>query len=155
MKLCLALMVIGVSLIFGCGVNKVIVSQTAEGPKDIFINLQGDPLLISIELKTSLESRGYHITLNTEEAGKMFVKDIDGGSIIYKNASDSPFRYELVLGYQPIQDRIQLIAASLRDRQQNKILGTYRWSWDRLLPAPTIEGAIDQIDKNLLSKVFR
>jgi len=143
------------SLVLGaCGVNKAIVSQQADGPKDLFVNLQADPLLISIELTMILESKGYQVALSTEESGRAVIHNTDNGSIIRKNVSQSNFRYELILAYQPIQDRIQLIAASIRDRKENKILGTYRWSWDKLLPAPTIEGAIEKIDQNLLSKVF-
>ncbi|PTU32412.1 hypothetical protein [Stenotrophobium rhamnosiphilum] len=139
----------------GCGVNKALIAGAAEGPKQIFINLQGDPLLIAIELKTLLAAKGYEVALNTEEAGKTVVQNTNTGSVIYKNVSDSRFRYELTLGYVPIQERIQLVAASIRDREQNKILGTYRWSWNQLAPAPTIERAIEMIDENLLVKVFR
>ncbi|KZY82261.1 hypothetical protein A3740_24420 [Oleiphilus sp. HI0068] len=59
-----------------------------------------------------------------------------------------------MLGYQPIQDRIKLIVASVRDREKNKILGTWRWSWSQMIPAPTIEGAIYLVEENLLAKVF-
>ena len=147
------LVLVGIS---GCGgVNKATIAGTAEGPKQIFINLQGDPLLIGIELKTLLASRGYEVALSTEEAEKSVVENTAKGSVIYKRVSESSFRYELTLGYVPIQERIQLIAASLRDREQNKILGTYRWSWNKMAPAPTIDKAIAMVDKNLLSKVFR
>jgi len=149
------ILVVLFSLILGgCGVNKAMVSQEADGPKDLFVNLQADPLLISIELRMILESKGYQVALSTEEAGRAVVENTNSGSIVHKNVSQSNFRYELILAYQPIQDRVQLIAASIRDRKENKVLGTYRWTWDRLLPAPTIEGAIEKIDQNLLSKVF-
>lgn len=139
----------------GCGMNKAVIAERAQGPREIFVNLRNDPLLISIELKTMLEAKGYRIALSTEEASRAVVKASGDSNVIYKNVSESPYRYELILAYQPIQDRVELIAASLRDREHNKILGTYRWTWDRLLPAPTIEGAIDRIDENLLSRVFR
>ena len=141
-------------ILVGCGVNKSMVSQEADGPKDLFVNLQADPLLISIELRMILESKGYRVALSTEETGRAVVENTNSGSIVHKNVSQSNYRYELILAYQPIQERIQLIAASIRDRKENKVLGAYRWSWDRLLPAPTIEGAIEKIDQNLLSKVF-
>ncbi len=155
MKLNVVAVAMFAALISGCGVNKAIVAQTAVGPKDLFVNLQGDPLLISIELRIGLESKGYRVDMNTEEAGKSVIQDTNNGSVVYKNASDSSYRYELLLSYQPIQDRIQQIAATVRDRQANKILGTYRWTWDRFLPAPTVEGAIELIDENLLSRVFK
>lgn len=142
-------------VVAGCGVNKATIAGTADGPRQIFVNLQGDPLLISIELKVLLAARGYEVALNTEEAGKAVVRNTSTGSVIYKNVSDSSYRYELTLGYVPIQERIQLIAASIRDREQNKILGTYRWSWNTLAPAPTIDQAIAMIDENLLAKVFK
>lgn len=139
----------------GCGMNKAVIADRAQGPREIFVNLRNDPLLISIELKSILEAKGYRVAVSTEEASRAVVKASGDSNVIYKNVSESPYRYELILAYQPIQDRVELIAASLRDREQNKILGTYRWTWDRLLPAPTIEGAIERIDENLLSKVFR
>lgn len=149
------ILVVLFSLMLGaCGVNKAIVSQETDGPKDLFVNLQTDPLLISIELKMILESKGYQVALSTEESGRAVVENNQNRSVIHKNVSQSNFRYELILAYQPIQDRIQLIATSIRDRKENKILGTYRWSWNKMLPAPTIEGAIEKIDQNLLSKIF-
>jgi hypothetical protein len=154
MKFQIVLVMLLSFILAGCGVNKAMVSQKADGPKDLFVNLQRDPLLISIELRMILESKGYQVALSTEETRQAVVENTKNGSVIRKNVSQSNFRYELVLAYQPIQDRVQLIAASIRDRKENKVLGTYRWSWDRLLPAPTIEGAIEKIDQNLLSKVF-
>lgn len=139
----------------GCGMNKAVIADRAQGPREVFVNLRNDPLLISIELKTILEAKGYRVALSTEEASRAVVKTSGESNVIYKSVSESPYRYELILAYQPIQDRVELIAASLRDREQNKILGTYRWTWDRFLPAPTIEVAIERIDENLLSKVFR
>lgn len=143
------------SVLSACGVNKAIIADTTSGPREIFVNLANDPLLITIELKTILMAKGYKVALSSESADKAVVKNTDSGSVIYKNVSESNYRYELILGYQPVQNRIQLIAASLRDRKLNEVLGTYRWSWDRMLPAPTIEGAVEKIDENLLSKVFR
>ena len=83
------------------------------------------------------------------------IKNTSDGQIVYKNVSKSTFRYELVLGYQSNMGRVVLISASLRDREKNKILGTYRWTWDRMFPAPTPDEAVEQIDLNLLSKIFR
>tara|TARA_R110001592_G_C13089558_1_gene743313 strand:+ start:1029 stop:1511 length:483 start_codon:yes stop_codon:yes gene_type:complete len=141
--------------ITACGVNKVKIASKATGPKELYVNLSQDPLLITIELKMILESIGYKVALSTEEANKAIKIHNDSQTeTIYSNVSESTNRYELILGYQPIQDRIRLIAASVRDRKENKILGTWRWSWDQMLPAPTIEDAIYLIDENLLSKVF-
>lgn len=140
----------------GCGgVNKATIAGTATGPKQIFINFQDDPLLIGIELKTQLTSQGYEVALNTEESEQAVVQNTSSGSVIYKRVSNSTFRYELTLGYVPAGGRILSIAASLRDREQNTLLGTYRWSWDKLFAAPTIDAAIAMIDENLLAKVFR
>lgn len=137
-----------------CGVNKARIADTASGPKELYVNLQNDPLLISIELRQALETLGYVIAMSSEEAGMSAVVDSDTGKHIYHNITAVPYRYELILAYQPIQERVQLIAASVRDRQQNKVLGTYRWSWSQLAPAPTIDDAIVMIDQELLSKVF-
>lgn len=141
--------------LISCGVNKVKIASKASGPKELYVNLSHDPLLITIELKMILESIGYKVALSTEEANKSIkILNDSQTETIYSNVSESNHRYELILGYQPIQDRIRLIAASVRDRKENKILGTWRWSWDQMLPAPTIEDAISLIDQNLLSKIF-
>ncbi|WP_018403843.1 hypothetical protein [Marinobacter gelidimuriae] len=142
-------------LITGCGVNKAKIASQAEGPKEIFVSLAGDPLLISVELKQELAFYGYAVALSTEESLKDVQVNSGDRSTTFKNVSDSNYRYELSLGYRPIQDRIQLIAASLRDRKTNTVLGTYRWSWSRGLPAPTIEEAIAMIHRNLLSPIFQ
>jgi len=150
----LTLLLLIVIFVSSCGVNKVRIAKSTNGPKNLYINLANDPLLISIELRSILETKGYKIALSSEESSKS-VKVKDGNNeITYKNVSDSNYRYELTLGYQPIQGRIELIAASVRDRKNNTILGTYRWSWDHIMPAPTIEKAIIMIDENLLSKIF-
>lgn len=141
--------------IFGCGVNKVKIAQTTNEPKELFVNLSNDPLLISIEIKTILEMNGYKVALNTEESHKSIKIKEGEKDIIYQNVSNSNYRYELVLGYRPVHDKIELIAASVRDRENDKILGTYRWSWDRTWTvAPTIEKAIEMVHSNLLMKIF-
>lgn len=150
----IAVVLVGL-LLSGCGVNKARIAQQAEGPKDLYVNLSSDPLLLSIELRAGLEARGYQVALNTEEVRRSAVVDREDGKTIYHNATDSPHRYELSIAYQPIQDRIQLISAAVRDRETGTIMGAYRWSWARLIPAPTIDGAIEMIDENLLTPVFR
>ncbi|KZY37731.1 MULTISPECIES: hypothetical protein [unclassified Oleiphilus] len=138
-----------------CGINKIKIADKATGPKELYVNLSSDPLLITIELKTILESKGYKVALSTEESAKEVTIHADSNTeTTYKNVSSSNNRYELILGYQPIQDRIKLIVASVRDREKNKILGTWRWSWSQMIPAPTIEGAIYLVEENLLAKVF-
>lgn len=144
-----------VVLLVGCGVNKAKIAKEAEGPRDLYVSLANDPLLISIELKLELEARGYNVALSSEEYQQSVVVDHGDGKTIYHNANSAPHRYELSLGYQPIQDRIQTISALVRDRESGDVMATYRWTWNHMLPAPTIEGAIDMIDKNLLTPVFR
>ena len=141
--------------ITSCGINKIKIADKATGPKELYVNLSNDPLLITIELKTILESKGYKVAFSTEESSKEVTIHSDPNTeTTYKNVSSSNNRYELILGYQPIQDRIKLIVASVRDRENNKLLGTWRWSWSQMIPAPTIEDAIFQIEENLLAKVF-
>jgi hypothetical protein len=144
--------------LYGCGVNKVRVADIADGPKDLFVSLTHDPLLISVELKAILESKGYRVALSTEEpamAQTVINKNI---ATTYKSVSESVFRYELQIGYSTWygvnSDRIAMISASLRDREKNKILGTWRWKWDQLLSPPTPEEAVEMIENNLLNPIF-
>jgi len=154
MKKVLAVFLVAVFL-SSCGVNTVRIAEEANGPKELYVKLANDPLLISIDLRAVLEAKGYEVSLNTENTRRSAIVDEDGAKIIYHNVSGSTYRYQLSLGYQPIQDRIRMISAVVTDRESGKILGTYRWTWNTLLPAPTIVSAIDMIESNLLRPVFR
>jgi len=151
----IVIMVMALLLVAGCGTNKAVIGGQASGPKELFVNMASDPLLISIELKAALQEKGYDVALNTEAVRTSQEVQQGNRTVVTQNVSQSQNRYELTVGYQPIQNRIQMIAASLRDRQTSELLGTYRWTWARLAPAPTIERAIGMIDQNLLAPVFR
>jgi len=148
------MVVLVIAALTGCGTNKAMIASQANGPKEIFINMASDPLLISVELKSLLSEKGYDVSLSTEESGGVeWLANGEGGGLS-RRVSDSSHRYEMTLSYRAIQDRFELIAASLRDRRSNQILGTYRWTWARLTPAPTVEGGIEMISDNLLDPVF-
>ena len=70
MKKIVCIILVAAFILSGCGVNKVLISEQATGPKNLFINLSNDPELISIELKTILMSKGYSVALSTEESGR-------------------------------------------------------------------------------------
>ena len=154
-KIWLVLTVVLANGLIGCGVNKAIIANTTNGPKELFVTVQNDPLFASLEIKIILESKGYDVALSSEAGEKAVVENTTYGAIIHKNVSESSNRYGLMLSYRAQDERILEIAASVRDRDKNKLLGTYRWKWDKLFPAPKIEGAIDLIEENLLSKNFQ
>lgn len=145
-------------LLSGCGMNKVRISGVAEGQKELYVVLANDPLLISIEVKTILENNGYKIDLSTESP-EMSQSVVESNVLTtYKSVSQSTYRYELQIGYSTWfgvnSDKVAMIAASLRDRKNSKILGTWRWKWDQFVSPPTPEKAVEMIEKNLLRPIF-
>lgn len=131
----------------GCGYNKVNIVKQADGPKEIYISLIDDPLLLAVDLKTHLINKGFHVGIRGLEGHKVKLSD---GKKNHNGISD--YRYELLLGYnvQSVPFRVTAVSASVIDYKENKVLG----SWQSSLNSNSREGLITGLDMNLLSQVF-
>ena len=100
-------------------------------PKDIFVNLSNDPDLVALDVQAALQARGFRVALSTGEAKKSQAV-ISGNTITtYDQVSESKFRYELIISY--IRGGYPYLIkwrAVLRDRTENKVLGTYKYDFN-------------------------
>lgn len=135
--------------------DQVRIAKKATGPKQIYVSLQGDSFAIAVDLKEYLKKHGYDAVLSIEEGQRDVVrkKSSDVTEVI-KNATTSANRYELVFQFSMIQDRFFSINSMIRDREQNELIGTYRWQWNRMFPAPTVAEGLDMLNEKLLKPTF-
>lgn len=132
----------------GCGYNRVNIVKQADGPKEIFVSLIDDPLLLAVDLKKHLINKGFHVGIRELEGHK-----VKSGDAKKNHDGISDFRYELLLGYnvQSVPFRVTVVSASVIDYEENKVLG----SWHSSLSNNSRYEVFANIDMYLLSRVFR
>ncbi len=141
-------------LVASCSSERIKIARSTDGPKQLFVIIQNDSELIALDVKQNLQNLGYKVVLSSEEGSRDIVRKSKDGKEILKNVSFSQNRYELVFNYKLSQERFVFMSATLRDRQENELLGTYKWEWNRLFPAPTIDSGINILNEKLLVKIF-
>ena len=97
----------------------------------VFVNMSSDPDLIVLDLQVQLESIGLTVDLSTAEASKSVTIAENDTMTTYKNVSDSQAPYELIITYSRGGYPYKIAwRAILRDRENKKLLGTYKYDFN-------------------------
>lgn len=151
------LLLITISMILiSCGsTDKVRIAKKAEGPKELYVSIPTNEFGIALDLKEFLKQKGYKVVLNIEEGQKDIIrKNPDETTEVFKNATFSQHRYELVIQYSKIENRYYSLNSMIRDRQENEIIATYQWEWDRMFSPPTFLDLMEMIHSKFLQTTF-
>ncbi|MEX2963903.1 hypothetical protein [Microbulbifer sp. TYP-18] len=97
----------------------------------LFLNMANDPDLLALELQVLLEAEGLEVDLSSGESA-MSQTIIDRNTLTtFENVSASQAPYELTVSYKRGGYPYRIIwHAILRDRENNTVIGTYKYDYD-------------------------
>jgi hypothetical protein len=131
--------------LIGCADSRSRVFREME-TKQVYLNIANDTDLISPELTIGLTELGFKVDSSISEARKY--QAVKNGNVITTSSiSGSNKRYEVILSYNILQSRFVAYNIIVRDRDDDSLVATCKYRWDRLFPAPSIDSGVEDIVK--------
>jgi len=112
--------------------------------KNVYLNVPNDADLIAPEIMIGLQSAGFKVDSSTSEA-KKYQELIQGNAVTGVSISKSQKRYEVIVNYGIQQNRFVAYNIVVRDRDDESLVATKKYRWDRLFPAPSIDSGVQEI----------
>jgi hypothetical protein len=135
--------------ICGCGDSRSRVLKNMQD-KEIFLNLPNDSDLIGPELLMYLTEKGFKVSTSLSESNKLQTVTSSGVATTAR-VSNSNARYEVQIVYSIQMDRITAYNLIIRDRNDESLIATSKYRWNRVLPAPTIDEGVALISDFIVS----
>ncbi len=146
---------LAIVLIMGCTRTELKMVKPMEGQKALHVVLVNDPMLITLDMKGIFQAHGIKTTFSSEEVRKeTIVKQGENTSVIYKAATDSPYRYQMTFSYavHPVSNLITAMAAQVWDAEKKEIIAKY--SVRNLDWYLNTEEASERLYRDFISKLF-